>query len=253
MIVPPQGRNAVKFGTAVLTHYVKQFTDGRITAAALEKVVDQYTGALSAQIVDLAAHQKAQSVIAAARHANVLSRIASQQEQIARANEILSKLDPDVLLELFKNFVTVTMYLKAKQMIHAFLASTRGKITVALVLLLIVRVFDMIILGGLLTKGSYKATRYLFKKISGTRSLVKKLLYAIMTVTSMRVTKKNSPTFNTRPVINLTNKSRSPVKTKSPNKSRSPRNRTHIRFSYSPNGSVVKKITTGSHTRFVYN
>jgi hypothetical protein len=249
----------VKFGTAVLTHYVKQFTDGRITVAALEKVVDQYTGALSDQIVSMASFQKAQSVIATARHANILTRMASQQEQIARANEILAKLEPDVLLEIFKNFVTVTVYLKAKEMIRAFLASTRGKVTVALMLLLIVRVFDMIILGGLLTKGvigttkgSYKATRYLFKKISGTRSTVKKLVYSMMTVVSMRMSKKNSPAkFNTRPVINLTNKSprnKSPVN--SPNKSRS---KSHTRFVYNPNGSVVKKVTTGSHTRFVYN
>ncbi len=232
LILPPgqSARNAMKFGTAAVTHYVKQFMDGRITTAALEKVVDQYTSSLSEQIVDMSTIQKAQSVLATARHANMTKHVANlsrqvvnlssqlktQGDQIAKANEILAKLDPSTMLDFFKNMVTVTLYLKVKEIVTAYLATTRGKITVALMILLIVRAFDTIILGGLLTQGtvkttkaSFKATRYLFKKIIGTRSLVKKLVYSAMAVVSMKSSKKKSPIkFNSRPVVNLTKRSR---------------------------------------------
>lgn len=236
LILPPgqSARNMMKFGTAAVTHYIKKYTEGRMTAAALEKVVDHYTSSLSEQIVDMAAVQKAQSVLATARHANMTrqvanlsrqvanltSRLQTQGEQIAKANAILEKLDPETMLEFFKNMVTVTAYLRVKQIIQAYLATTKGKITVAIMILLIVRAFDTVILGGLLThgtvktvKGTYKTTRYLFKKIAGTKSLVKKLVYSAMAVVSMKGTKKKSPIkFNSRPVVNLTKRSRKQTK-----------------------------------------
>ena len=232
LILPPgqSARNMMKFGTAAITHYVKQFTDGRITAAALEKVVDHYASSLSEQIVDLATVQKAQSVLATARHGNVTKHVANlsrqvmnlttqlktQGDQLVKANEILEKLNPEMMLDFFKNMVTVTLYLKVKQIVYEFLSTTKGKITVALMILLIVRAFDTVILGGLLTQGtvkatkaSFKATRYLFKKISGTKSLVKKLVYSAMAVVSMKSSKKKSPIkFNSRPVFNVTKRSR---------------------------------------------
>ena len=211
MIVSNPTRNlktVAKVGGAMLVDAVKKFQVGRMDEATLDRIVGEYTNGIANQIVSLDAAQKLQN----AKLNTIINILKTQQTRLNAADKILENMDGEKVLAFFRNLIAAKAFRDLMDAVIAFFHTAKGRMTLAVFLLLAARTFDQLFLGGLATKGTVRTGKFFIKKLSNTKSLLKKILYFMMFLLSSltKRRRRNSPVkFNSRPVINLTPAQRS--------------------------------------------
>jgi len=226
IILHPVHQNKItglKLGFTALVSVAKEFQAGRVNERALEVIVNKAADSLSNQLVLMEETSElrhlTQLATNAARHSQLLNLITAQKNQLlnlvnaqknqlARANEIIEKLvkeNPGDFIKMLQDGVTAYNFKVFMDDVLEWLKTTKGKVTLAVLLISIIRIMDTLIFGGLLTRGTVgtvrgtgkvglKAIKFLFKKMTNTASACKKVVYfIILALYMLTFRKKRSP------------------------------------------------------------